>query len=420
MTSATLPLPADRMLAPEPYTIGGVTPRMAARPADRAELCELLRATARDGGTIVPWGGGTSLRAAAPPGRYDLAIDLRGLDRVIEYEPEDLTLTAECGVTIAALRGRLAARGQELPLECAQAAGATFGGVLAANASGPRRLRFGAPVDRILGARFALADGTLAHTGGKVVKNVAGYGIHRLLCGAGGALGMFVDASLKLLPAPAARAARIYELTRAQLVDRALWAPFPRLEPAVFTVVGAATASGTGSAAAGASLPGATGRRPFWAVLGFEDDAPRVAELCGITAAALGEPVAELRDAEAEGLWQRLADLADSAPMRLTFTSAHNTPAALVTLPDAGAGTQAGGFVFHAACGRLHEFPAAALGPDAIAARAAAGFALIEARGAVATPAIPSVSGVRELRRRIRTALDPGSRMALGAAWEGR
>src|SRR5207253_1209827 len=83
-----------------------------------------------------------------------------------EYEPEDLTVTAECGVTLATLRATLAARGQELPLEAPGAGRTTLGGTLAANASGPRRLRFGAPRARVLGARFVLGDGTLARSGG--------------------------------------------------------------------------------------------------------------------------------------------------------------------------------------------------------------------------------------------------------------
>src|SRR6185503_9728164 len=100
------------------------------------------------------------------------------------------------------LRAALAARGQELPLEGAREERATLGGVLAANAVGPRRRFFGSPRDRILGACYALGDGTLARAGGKVVKNVAGYGIHRLLCGSRGGLAVLLEASLKLLPAP--------------------------------------------------------------------------------------------------------------------------------------------------------------------------------------------------------------------------
>jgi glycolate oxidase FAD binding subunit len=173
----------------------------------------------------------------ASPERYDLALDLTALDRIVEFEPEDLTLTAECGVTIETLRARLVAAGQELPLEASLPARATLGGVLATNASGPRRRRFGAPRDRILGARFALSDGTLARAGGRVVKNVAGYGIHRLLCGSRGGLGVIVEASLKLLPAPASRVALVYAARASEIADATRWTFLSRLEPAIVSVV---------------------------------------------------------------------------------------------------------------------------------------------------------------------------------------
>src|SRR5258705_530742 len=196
--------------------------------------------TARDSTDTAPRRAGSS--PEAPIGRYDLAIDLTALNRVIEYNPEDFTVTAECGVTISTLRSLLAARGQEAPLEAPRADRATLGGVLAANASGPRRLRFGSPRDRVLGARFVLANGTLARSGGKVVKNVAGYGIHRLLCGSRGGLALIVEASLKLAPAPERRLALIYEASAEQLLDRARWDRFPRLEPAGFSVIGGTAA----------------------------------------------------------------------------------------------------------------------------------------------------------------------------------
>jgi hypothetical protein len=184
---------------PARYAIAGRVPSAALRPASADEVVEAVRACAAERRTIVPWGGGVSLVRGAALERYDVALDLTGLDRIVEYDPEDFTLTAECGAPIASLRSALGARRQELPLEGAHAERATLGGVLAANTSGPRRLRFGAPRDRILGARFVLGDGTLARSGGKVVKNVAGYAIHRLLCGSRGGLAILL-ASLKVAP----------------------------------------------------------------------------------------------------------------------------------------------------------------------------------------------------------------------------
>ena len=138
--SASLGLDAARALDPARYAIGGVTPRVAVRPASRAEAAEALHAAARAGLGVVPWGGGVALPFEEAPARYEVALDLTALDSVVEYEPADLTITAECGATIAALRATLAAHGQEVPLEAAHAARATLGGVLAANASGQGRL----------------------------------------------------------------------------------------------------------------------------------------------------------------------------------------------------------------------------------------------------------------------------------------
>src|SRR5258706_10518793 len=157
-----------------------------------------------------------------------------------------MPIPAECGITIAALRAALAARDQELPLEGGLAPRATLGGVLACNASGARRLRLGAPYDRLMGARFALGDGTIARSGGKVVKNVAGYAIHRLLCGSRGGLGVLLEASLKLVPAAESRVALEYDVDLAAIGDAARWSTIPRLEPAGAPAARGGTRRGAG------------------------------------------------------------------------------------------------------------------------------------------------------------------------------
>src|SRR5262249_47743794 len=182
------------------------------------------------------------------------------------------------GATLASLRGTLAARGQELPLESAGNP-ATLGGVVAADASGCRRLRFGAPHDRILGARFVLADGTLARSRGRGGENVARDAPHPPLCGSRGALAIILEASLKLAPAPETRVALVFDLDPATLAEPARWAWLPRLEPSFASVVGSALARSLPARAAGASLT---------AIVGLEDDAPRVAEQEDVVTRALG------------------------------------------------------------------------------------------------------------------------------------
>jgi len=406
---ATLGLDPSRAVDPAGYALGRRAPGAAVKPVSATEAAEALKAASRGGLAVVPWGGGTQLDRSRAPLRYDLALDLSGLDRVLDYDPEDLTVTAECGVTIATLRATLGARGQELPLESPHAARATLGGVLAANASGPRRLRFGAPRDRILGARFALADGTLARSGGKVVKNVAGFAIHRLLCGSRGALAVMLEASLKLLPAPQTRAALIYAATRESLGDASRWTFLPRLEAAFVTVLGVA--------AGGAMPPEARSRADFTVIVGLEDDAAWVAEQEKRVTAALGPPARRLEGDQAVALAQALADAEDHATPRLTLTSPHNTPAALGGLVKHAA---APALVFHATAGRLHWFPGPGDDTSLVSELFGLGFTPIGVRGAVTyQPAIPPETGVRALRARIREALDPARSLSLGEVWEG-
>ena len=397
----SLGLDAARAADPARYAIGGVVPRAAVRPATREEVAEALKAASAGKLAAVPWGGGAGLAREPAPAR----LDLTALDRIVEYDPEDLTLTAECGVGIERLRATLVGRGQELPLEAARAARATLGGVLAANASAARRLRFGAPRDRILGARCALSDGTLARTGGKVVKNVAGYGLHRLLCGSRGGLAAILEASLKLQPAPEARLALIFGAESARIADPALWAGFPRLEPAILTVLGR-------DAAGALDVAGASG--PFTIVVGLEDERRWIEHQAARAEEALGRATARIEGEDIQRLWQSLADLEDRDGGLLSFATARNTPAALEPLLDHPA---AAGLLFHAPAGRLH-LPAPAGGADLVRALAEPGFTLVAARGAGdLEPVIPPQAAVLALRERIRATLDPTATFAFGERW---
>jgi FAD/FMN-containing dehydrogenase len=402
----TLGLDRSRQVDPSAYAIGGQAPRVAVRPADRDEVAEMLRAAHRDRLSVVPWGGGVALPFVAAPWRYSVALDLRALDRLIEYDPEDFTLTAECGVPLATLAAAVAARGQELPLESAQPHRSTLGGVLAMNASGPRRRRFGAPRDRILGARFALGEGALARTGGRVVKNVAGFAVHRLLCGSRGGLAVLLEASLKLAPAPARRIALVYALEPHLLADADRWAALPRLEPAWLTVLGRAHR---------ARVPDAPDT-PCFAVVGLEDDAAWVERQRAVVEQTLGTPASAIEGADVAALRQRVTDAEVPATVRLAFASAHVSPPVLARVLELpGAGT----LVFHAPAGRLRLAVGEAEAAAVVARLAPLGFSLVDvaAPGPVA-PAVPATAAVRALRARVRAALDPHEVMAFGSRWE--
>ncbi|MFI6350118.1 FAD-binding oxidoreductase [Streptomyces sp. NPDC050560] len=180
--------------------VAGVVAGAVATPASVAETAEVLRSST---GSVVPVGAGTKTGWAAPPASCDLLLRTTGLDRVVEHAPGDLVVVAEAGVRLDALRDRLAEHGQQLALDPPEP-GATLGGVVGANASGPRRLRYGTVRDLLIGVTVVLADGTVARSGGKVVKNVAGYDLGKLYTGAHGSLGVVVSTAWRLHPLPPA------------------------------------------------------------------------------------------------------------------------------------------------------------------------------------------------------------------------
>ncbi|MFZ0214684.1 MAG: FAD-binding oxidoreductase [Candidatus Dormiibacterota bacterium] len=179
------------------------TPKHRLRPATQDEVAEVLHEAAAQGEAVIPVGGGRLLGMGDPPERWDLALELGGLDRVIEATPADLTLTVEAGATVEQIDEILRPVGQQLPIDPPGGPGQTIGGVLASGVTGPLRQRFGAPREWVIGLRTALPDGRLAASGGRVVKNVSGYDMAKLHLGALGSLGVIVTASFKVFPRPA-------------------------------------------------------------------------------------------------------------------------------------------------------------------------------------------------------------------------
>ncbi len=186
--------------------VAGVTPRFVARPGDVAEAAAVMRAAAAEGLAAVPRGAGTRLAWGSPPDRCDLVIDTRRLNRVLEHAAGDLVARVQAGVGMDQLAEVLAAAGQRLALDPpgnGNGAG-TVGGVLACGVAGPLRLRYGTPRDLGIGITVVRADGTVASSGGKVVKNVAGYDLGKLFAGSYGTLGLIVEAAFRLHPLPGA------------------------------------------------------------------------------------------------------------------------------------------------------------------------------------------------------------------------
>ncbi len=178
-------------------------PARRLRPRSAKQVAEALAEARRAGQTVIPVGGGRLLGMGDLPERWDVALQTRGLNRILAVTPADLTLSVEAGVTLEEIDAALAPVGQHLPIDPPGGPGQTVGGALASGVTGPLRQRFGAPREFVIGLRVALPDGRLAASGGRVVKNVSGYDLAKLHLGALGSLGVIVAAGFKVFPRPA-------------------------------------------------------------------------------------------------------------------------------------------------------------------------------------------------------------------------
>lgn len=184
------------------FAVDGLLPRLVVSPRTVEEVSAVTRALSEQRAAIIPWGGGSAMGLGNIPARYDVALSLTHLNRVLEYEPSDLTVTVEAGITLRELQVQLGQHGQYLPYDPPYADRATIGGILAVGLAGPLRYTYGSVVDRALGVRMVHADGRVSKAGGKVVKNVAGYEMTKLYVGSLGTLGIFVEATFKVAPLP--------------------------------------------------------------------------------------------------------------------------------------------------------------------------------------------------------------------------
>jgi len=194
------------------------------------QVSEILAFANREGLSIIPWGGGTRQHLGNLPRSVDVVLGLARLNRLVEYEPADLTVTVEAGMPLQKLQSILAERGQFLPLDPPQTASSTIGGILAANATGPLRFSYGTARDFTIGIKVVHTDGTISKAGGKVVKNVAGYDLMKLYIGSLGTLAVLGEVTFKVYPRP--------ELERTLVVQ------FPSLAKAVEAAYGILDAPG--------------------------------------------------------------------------------------------------------------------------------------------------------------------------------
>src|SRR5438270_10451062 len=184
------------------FRVDDLLPSRVMRPADAQGAASGLRLCDQAAAAVVTWGGGTQMGLGPAPRRYEVAFSTDRMSRLLEYEPADLTCRVESGMRLRDLQEALLAQGQRLPLEPPHPERATVGGMLAANANGLGRARYGTVRDWVIGIAVAYPSGKLARAGGKVVKNVAGYDLMKLHIGALGTLGVIAEVNFKVQTRP--------------------------------------------------------------------------------------------------------------------------------------------------------------------------------------------------------------------------
>jgi glycolate oxidase FAD binding subunit len=184
------------------YAIGEKAPGATVRPRSAAEVAEIVKFAAAEKLAIVACGARTKLDLGFAPSRYDLALDITRMDRVVAYDPGDLTLSVEAGVRLQELGQTLAEHRQFLPLAVPFLAQTTIGGLVASGVDSPLRQFYGTARDFLLGMEFVTGEGVAAKSGGRVVKNVTGYDIHKLMIGSLGTLGVITRVNFKTFPMP--------------------------------------------------------------------------------------------------------------------------------------------------------------------------------------------------------------------------
>jgi glycolate oxidase FAD binding subunit len=213
------------------------------RPTSAADAARILKDTRgtvlfRGAGTKMGWGG----RPAVDP---QVLLETGGMQRLLSHNPADMTVAVESGMPLRTLQDLLAGSGQWLALDPpTEPAGATVGGLLATGDSGPRRLRYGALRDLVIGVTLVLADGTVAKAGGQVIKNVAGYDLSKLSYGSLGTLGLVAEVVLRVHPRPEASATAVVTATVTEAVARTLELLASPLEPTAVDWVGEGPAGG--------------------------------------------------------------------------------------------------------------------------------------------------------------------------------
>ena len=222
------------------YEIDSKRPSASIFPTSSNEVAEAIKFAAAESLAVVPCGARTKLSIGAIPSRYDVALDVSGMNRVLAYEPRDLTLGVEPGTRFSSLAAILAREKQFVPLDPPFADNATIGGIIAADSISPLRQRFGGPRDFVLGMEFVTGYGVQSKSGGRVVKNVTGYDLHKPLIGSLGTLAVITRINFKTFPMPEREAGFVLKMRDFAAAHEFCRAVFESpLEPATLSVISA-------------------------------------------------------------------------------------------------------------------------------------------------------------------------------------
>ena len=215
----------------EPWAVCGRLPQAVVFPESEAQIAEILSLSSEEGWHCVPAGRGSWLHGGQPPQAVDVLLSAERMSDISEYEPADMFISAQAGAGLDALERRTTEGGQWLAVDPPGGERGTLGAMLAVGTAGPLQAGFGSPRDQVLGATIVSGDGQVLNLGGKVVKNVAGFDLLKLVAGSWGTLGMITSVTMRLYPAPATDRTLLFKESEAAdgatLACRLAQTPFP-------------------------------------------------------------------------------------------------------------------------------------------------------------------------------------------------
>jgi len=288
------------------YAVDGVMPKAVVSPGSAEEISKVLLYANAEKLSVVPRGNGTMMAAGGIPKNMDIVLSLLRLNRITDYDVANLSLSVEAGMTLAEVQKKLAngGKGNFLPLDPPHSGKATIGGIIATNASGPKRYLYGTARDLLLGVKAVSPEGDLIAFGGKTMKNVSGYDMTKLLIGTGGGLGIITAITTKLLPLPEASATLL-----ASFDSLAVTGPFIRkiihsvLLPSAVELIDGKAAERLGEKSKYLLA---------FSLEGVEEAVQRqITEISGSAKKDGATTVKVLKGAEDENFWIRVRDFAD-------------------------------------------------------------------------------------------------------------